>query len=451
MIRKFLPDPIHLSWGFGTLGTVSMINSLTTLYLFFLVSVIGIDPAMAGTLIFVSKIFDIVSDPVMGWISDRTHTRWGRRRPYLFGSSFLCGTAMVLLFNLPEFESSFWQAAYIEFVLLFFALALTTFNVPYLAMPADMTDNYTERSTIMSYRALFMVIGTFTGGAIAGLIAGNLGGDQEAYGMVGWFLAAVAFVSMMICVIGTRKSRVLEAVKHESVGLSAQLNFFLINKPFMVLGGIKVVQFLQLAVGGTATLFFFVQVLQKGEQALLPFGLSYMAASLLSIPLWLQVIKRLGKRETFMAGLLLQALAFMSWAFSSPVEANWIFLLRAAALGGTISGIVICGQSMILDVVEYDRRLSGLHREGLASAAFSFLEKTMYAAGPLLLGLLLSAYGFDNTLPRDAAQPESALFAITLGMAWIPGVCSVFMFIGLLFYHLDEEKIEATPDAALQS
>ena len=152
-----------------------------------------------------------------------------------------------------------------------------------------------------------------------------------------------------------------------------------------------------------------------------------------------------------MIGLVLQALAFMSWAFSSPVEPDWIFLLRAAALGGTISGIVICGQSMILDVVEYDRRLSGLQREGLASAAFSFLEKTMYAAGPLLLGVLLSAYGFDNTLPRDAAQPESALFAITLGMAWIPGGCSVFMLIGLLFYHLDEEKIEATPDAALQS
>ncbi len=451
MIKKYLPNPIHMSWGFGTFGTLTMINSVTTLYLFFLVSVIGVAPALAGLLIFVSKIFDVVTDPLMGWISDRTNTRWGRRRPYLFGSSFLCGTAMVLLFNLPEFSSTFWQAAYIEFALLFFALALTTFNVPYLAMPADMTDDYSERSTIMSYRALFMVFGTFTGGAIAGLIAGKMGGDEAAYGTVGWFLAGVVFATMMLCVIGTRKARFIKTIELVKVPFMEQVRFFLINRPFMVLGGIKIVQFLQLAVGGTSILFFFVQVLQKGEEALLPFGLFYMGASIISIPFWLRLIKRFGKREVFMFGLVLQALAFMSWAIASPTEVDWVFYLRAAALGGTISGIVICGQSMILDVVEYDRRISGLRREGVASAAFSFLEKTMYAAGPALIGILLSVYGFDNSLPRDVIQSDSALFAITLGMAWIPGVCSLLMFIGLIFYNLTEQKIEDTPDAGLKA
>lgn len=428
-----------------------MINSLTSLYLFFLVGIVGIAPALAGALIFASKIFDVVSDPVMGWISDNTNTRWGRRRPYLFGSSFLCAASMVMLFNLPEFESGFWQAAYIEFLLLFFAFALTTFNVPYLAMPAEMTDSYSERSSIMSYRALFLVFGTFIGTAIAGLIAGRLGGDIAAYGIVGWFLAGIAFFAMMTCVIGTRKARFVNNLKAVKVPLKDQIKFFLVNKPFMVLGGIKVVQFLQLAVGGTSTFFFFVQVLQKGEQALFPFGIAYMGASILSIRLWLPLINRFGKREIFMLGLILQAMAFLSWAFASPTEPDWILYLRAAALGGTISGIVICGQSMVLDVIEYDRRISGLNREGVASAAFSFLEKTMYAAGPLIIGGLLAYYGFDNSLPRDAAQPESALFAMTLGMAWIPGLCSLAMFVGLLFYDLNEQKIAETPDNALQT
>ncbi|MEP2736585.1 MAG: MFS transporter [Erythrobacter sp.] len=447
MIKKYLPNPVHMSWGFGTFGTLTMINSVTTLYLFFLVSVVGIAPALAGLLIFISKIFDVLTDPLMGWISDRTQTRWGRRRPYLFGSSFLCGTAMVLLFNLPEFESTFWQAAYVEFVLLFFALALTTFNVPYLAMPADMTDDYNERSTIMSYRALFMVFGTFTGGAIAGLIVGKMGGDEAAYGSVGWFLAAVTFATMMICVIGTRKAPFIESIEIVKAPFKEQVRFFLINRPFLVLGGIKIAQFLQLAVGGSSILFFFVQVLQKGEAALLPFGLFYMGASIVSIPFWLKLIERFGKREVFMIGVVLQAFAFMSWALASPVEPDWIFHLRASALGGTISGIVICGQSMILDVVEYDRRISGIRREGVASAAFSFLEKTMYAAGPALFGILLSYYGFDNSLARDVVQSETALFAITLGMAWIPGGCSLIMFVGLIFYDLNEQRIENTLDA----
>ncbi len=450
LIKKFLPNTIHLSWGFGTLGTVMMINSLTSLYLFFLVGIVGIAPALAGALIFASKIFDVVSDPIMGWISDRTNTRWGRRRPYLFGSSFLCAASMVMLFNLPTFESDFAQAAYIEFLLLFFALALTTFNVPYLAMPAEMTDSYSERSTIMSYRALFLVLGTFTGTAIAGLIAGRLGGDEAAYGTVGWFLAGIAFFAMMTCVIGTRKARFVNNLKAVKVPLKEQVRFFLVNKPFMVLGGVKIVQFLQLAAGGTSTFFFFVQVLQKGEQALFPFGIAYMGASLLSIRPWVILINRFGKKEIFMFGLILQAMAFLSWVLATPAEPDWLLYLRAAALGGTISGIVICGQSMVLDVIEYDRRISGLNREGVASAAFSFLEKTMYAAGPLLIGGLLAIYGFDNSLPRDAAQPESALFAMTLGMAWIPGLCSLVMFVGLMFYDLDEQKIAQTPDKAVQ-
>ena len=232
--------------------------------------------------------------------------------------------------------------------------------------------------------------------------------------------------------------------------LKEQVIFFLVNKPFMVLGGIKVVQFLQLAAGGTSTFFFFVQVLQKGEQALFPFGIAYMGASLLSIRPWLMLINRFGKKEIFMFGLILQSMAFLSWVLATPTEPDWLLYLRAAALGGTISGIVICGQSMVLDVIEYDRRISGLNREGVASAAFSFLEKTMYAAGPLLIGALLTIYGFDNSLPRDAAQPESALFAMTLGMAWIPGLCSLVMFVGLLFYDLDEQKIAETPDKAVQ-
>lgn len=451
MIKQFLPNPIHLSWGFGTLGTVTMINSVTVLYAFFLVSIVGIDPALAGTLIFASKIFDVVTDPLMGWISDRTNTRWGRRRPYLFGSSFLCGASMILLFNLPEFTSTFWQAAYIEALLLLFAFALTTYNVPYLAMPAEMTDDYNERSTIMSYRALFLSCGTFIGGAIAGLLVGRLGGDEAAYGTVGWVLAGITFSAMMICVIGTRKARFVNDLKKEKVPFGEQMRLFFVNRPFMLMGLIKIIQFLQIAVGGTATLFFFVHVMGRSEAALFPFGIFYVGASIITIRLWLPLIDAFGKREIFIVGLLLQAFAFLSWILASPTEPDWVLYARAAALGGTISGILICGQSMILDVIELDRRLSGLNRQGVASAAFSFVEKVMYAVGPALILALLAIYGFDASLPRDVMQSDGALFAITLGMAWIPATCSIGMIMVLLFYNLTEDKIAAAgaqPDAA---
>ena len=442
-ISHFIPNPINLSWGVGSLGTITMLNSVTSLYLFFLVGVLQMEPALAGALIFASKLVDVVSDPVMGWISDQTRTRWGRRRPYMFGASFLCGASMVLLFNIPEFENEIRRAAYIEFLLIFYALVLTVYNVPYLAMPAEMTEDYRERSNIMSYRALFLVGGSFTGTALSGLILGRLGGDMDAYGTVGWFLAAASFAAMMICVWGTRRARFTNYVKSQ-IPTANQFKLFLVNKPFLVLGGVKAVQFLQLAAGGAATLFFFVTVLEKGEEMLFPFGIAFMLASVLSIRFWLPVIHKFGKRETFMLGLILQTLIFLSWLLATPTEPMWIFLSRAAALGASSSGIVICGQSMIVDAIEYDRKLSGLNREGITSSAFSFLEKTMYATGPLIIGVLLTAFGFDETIPRGQPQPDSALFAVTLGQAWIPAVCSLVMFAGLFFYNLTEKVLNET-------
>ena len=142
----FLPNPINLAWGVGSLGTITMINSVASLYLFYLVGVVKISPALAGALIFASKIVDMVSDPAMGWISDRTNTRWGRRRPYMFIASLACPIAMIMLFSVPTESGAVSIPVYVELSLVFFALALTAFNVPYLAMPAEMTDNYHERS-----------------------------------------------------------------------------------------------------------------------------------------------------------------------------------------------------------------------------------------------------------------------------------------------------------------
>jgi GPH family glycoside/pentoside/hexuronide:cation symporter len=101
----------------------------------------------------------------------------------------------------------------------------------------------------------------------------------------------------------------------------------------------------------------------------------------------------------------------------------------------------MCSQSMITDVIDYDRRISGLHREGVFSASFSFIEKTTYALGPLIVGSLLTIFGYDASIPRGQPQPDSALFAVTLGMVWIPVACCAAQFILLRFYSLDEETL----------
>lgn len=432
----------HLAWGVGSLGSITMISAVSSLYLFFLISVIGLEPSLAGTLIFASKIVDMLSDPLMGWISDRSNTRWGRRRPYMFVGSFACGLSMLLIFSVPATPGTVSTIVFVELSLIFYALSLTAFNVPYLAMPAEMCSDYNERSTLMSYRAFFLVGGSFVGAAVAGKIITYFGSGADAYFRAGCFLGIVAFMSMMTTVLGTRSSTYTK-YERSSVPTLNQFKLFLVNKPFLILGGVKAVQFLQLAIGSAVTLFFFINILQKDEGMLLPFGLAVSAGSVASIRLWLPIIRTLGKRNTFLFAVMLQCLLLLSWLLATPAEPLWVFMLRAALQGACGCGVLVCSQSMIVDTIDYDRRLSGINREGMFSSVFSFIEKSTHAAGPLIVGLILSAFGFDQTLPRGAPQPETARDAIVIGKAVLPAACSLIMAAGIWFYDLTEEKLEA--------
>lgn len=436
----WIPNPINLSWGIGSLGTITMINSISTLYLFFLVSILQMNPLTAGLIIFASKVFDFMTDPLMGYISDRAVTRMGRRRPFMLAAAPLCGLSMMSLFLVPDIGDQTLLAIYVFTVLIIYAAVLTLFNVPYLAMPAEMTDDYHERSNIMSYRAAFLIGGGFVGSAVSGLLLGAFGSGREAYETVGMILGLFCFVAMLIAVFGTRKARFTTFVKPTISGMN-QLKLVLVNKPFLVLGTIKAVQFLQLSAGATATLFFFVTVLEKSPAALFPFGTAAMAGSLLSLRAWLPIVHRFGKKETLRIGLALTILIALSWLFATPQEPMWIFVLRGFLLGSFSAGIVLCSQSMITDAIAYDRQISGLNREGLFSSAFSFLEKTMYATGPLIVGIALTVFGFVPDIPKGQPQPDSAIFAILLGQVYIPVGCLLIIYFLLMFYKLDETML----------
>lgn len=189
----------HLAWGLGSLGTITMISAVSSLYLYFLISVVKLPPALAGTLIFISKLVDMISDPAMGWLSDRTRSRWGRRRPYMFG-------------------------------------------------------------------------GSFVGSAVAGLILRHYRGGADAYARVGFFLAAVVLASMLTAVIGTKGATFTKRT-HSSMPLGIRAKLFLVNKPFLLLGSVKAVQFLQLATSSAVSLFFVSEFCRRMK------GCSYPLAS----------------------------------------------------------------------------------------------------------------------------------------------------------------------------
>ena len=156
-------EPISLrlavGWGIGSLPMSAMFNAVSLLLLTFLIEHVGIAALTAGLLIMVSKIYDAITDPIMGFLTDRTNSRWGRRRPYLMLGGILSGASFVMLFSVPTFSSQSTLIIYVLVALLINATAYTVFNVPYLTMPAEMTRSYHERTTLMSYRVSAIAFG----------------------------------------------------------------------------------------------------------------------------------------------------------------------------------------------------------------------------------------------------------------------------------------------------
>lgn len=144
-----IPFRVRFSWGLGSLGTISYLNVVTALVLVYLTTVMKIEPGVAGLLVFAARIFDAFSDPVMGWITDRTKTRWGRRRPYLLLGAIVCAVSLPLVYAQHHLIGVFDPVPVALAALVFYSLGFTIFNVPYLTMPVEMTADRMQRLGIM--------------------------------------------------------------------------------------------------------------------------------------------------------------------------------------------------------------------------------------------------------------------------------------------------------------
>lgn len=432
---------LHLGWGIGTLGASLLLNGFSYLVPFYLTTVLGIAATTAGLLVFAAKCWDIVSNPLMGILSDRTETRWGRRRPYLILGALIAGASFAVLFSLGRTPLAD-DAVVLVAVLVLVGTGYTIFNVPYMAMPAEMIDDYRERTRMMSYRVFFIGIGTLVGGAAGQRIAELFGGGAVGYSMMGICIGAGIVFFMSCAFFGTAKAR-FTLKERTPVAFMDQLRTGFANRPFVALIATKFTQLFGLFTS-TATVIFVVRFVIGHENPgtwMLYYGVFSMGAQILTIPLWLRICRSIEKQRTYVVATVLFCVVMLSWLVAGPEEPLWIFCLRAMLKGVAASGLLLMGQSMLPDAMEYDFRRTGMRREGIFSALYSFVEKIAAALAPSILLFVYAAYGFSSKAP---VQSPEAVEGIRVAAALLPCLYFALSLPCLYFYRLTEKTLKAT-------
>ena len=322
-----LPQSLRMNFGAGAMGMAVILNTMGGVFPPFMTNFLGIGAGAAATLLLVSKLYDMVTDPLMGVISDRTATRWGRRRPFLMLGGAISAIGLVLVFNPPAIGSQAWLIAYVLGALLVTYTGYTVFNIPYMAMPAEMTGSYHERTTLMSHRVVFLNIGALIAVSAFALVQW-LGNDRAAHGIMGSAFAILIFLGSAYCFFGTASARQTFQKEH-AYSIRTQIRTAFRNRPLMLLLGAKFCQLLGVSLSSATGVYFKVVILGLSYQLTTLYLYTSSVVIIAFIPLWNMASRRYGKRLTYMAASAGYALVTLTWLLATADDPLAYVFIRA--------------------------------------------------------------------------------------------------------------------------
>ena len=408
----------HVGYALGSIGTAAFGTVPGLLLLYYLTDVLGVAAAVAGLVVFAPKAWDVVLNPWIGNRSDRTESRWGPRRPWMLAGGVTLPPLFVLVFAGPSTPASL-AAVWVAGAFLLAATAYGCFQVPYVAQPAEITDDPGERATLMSWRVAALALGILLAGAGAPAVVDAFGGGRGGYLAMAVFVALLLAGGMLGAVAGTRNAPTLTRV-HSEGGLAAGLREAWRSRPFRVLLVGFVVQALGIGVMLAGVPYYSEQVLGDPAAGTLLF-VALVAPAILVMPLWLRFSRRRGKRSGLLAASLLFATAAgLLMVVQNGQTAAAIPLVVVVGIG--YAGMQMFSLAMLPDVIAADEAASGGRRAGVFTGVWTAAETLGLAVGPGLLGGLLALAGYVSSSGDDVAQSGTAVMAVRIGFTVLPAV-----------------------------
>lgn len=453
---------VALGWASGTLGSSTLLGAMGLVVLFYLTEYLGLPPALAGTLIAVSRLWDLGAALVIGQWSDRCRSRYGRRAPFLFAGGPVAALAYVGVFAAPAGLEGLALEAWVLVALLLWATGYSLFVVPYLAVPAEITDQPAQRTTMMAYRVVFVTAAALNVAVAGPALIEAFGKGRPGYLGMALVHAAIVLAAMWLCAAVVARASRAGASPHAAAagpaatapaiavslatattattrGTLAQMRAVLDYRPFLVYLVAKLCQLTATASTSASLLYLARYVLGRDESFLIRFGALQTLGTVLSLPLWTWLGRRYGKRDGYIGAGVFYALTSLSWLSASAGEPGWITDARLFAIGVGATGILVLGFSLLPDIMAAHTQRRGVALEGTMSALYSVVEKGTAALGPLLGGLVLGAAGFVSAAGRalPPVQPPAAIAAIVALAAVIPALFNLLGSLALLRLRLD--------------
>ena len=413
----------------GTYGTVPGLILMP-----FLTDHLGVAAALAGLIVFAPKAWDFVLNPIAGRISDRSKHPGDRRRPFVIRAGALLAAVFVVLFLGPT-HPPLMAGLWVLLLSLVGATVYAFYQVPFLSMAAEITDDYSERTRLTTWRVAVFSIAILVAGGAAPLLV------DLADGVTGYRIMAVAMaVLILLGAVGVwRGTRGVPLTREEQGGgrLGEQLRVVLRNRDARWLILAFVLQAVAIGMVLSGVVYVARHVVQAPGASTLAF-VCFVGPAVLFAPLWQRIGVRLGKKSGFAVATVVMGVGLTALLVSRTGSLG-LLLMAAAVVGIGYAGAQIFPLAILPDVAAEDARVSGVNRIGMISGLWSGFELLGLALGPALLGLILAIGGYAETVGGAVQQSEAAKWAIVIGVSVVPALLSFASLAPLAQYRLDAE------------
>ena len=428
-----------LAYGMGAVAENAMQNAVTNMANPFFNVALNVAPGLLGIAVMIFRIWDAVTDPIMGWISDRTESSFGRRRPYIIGGAILGAVLFAMIWWCPMgMSTSFYFAWYLAVSILFYT-AFTIFGVPYVALGYELSPDYHERTRIMSYRTWFQSVAGFCIQWMFWFTQRDIfDGTIDGMRWVGIGFGTIIILTGMAPGIFLKERQLTErerTANREKLGFRSVLSVFRVRPFLCVLGALVTAitgMFLVIIFGFYINVYYIFGGDLKAASTLLgASGTAYHACCMASIPLVAWASTKLGKKPALqifiVAGIIGNAIKW--WVFTP--DSPWLQITSVFLMAPGLSAIWTLLASMTADVTDWDELDNGTRREGAFGAFYGWTMKLGFAVCFFLAGLILEWTGFDAALGGNQSPEtlQSMLFLYTV----IPviGLIGTMVFVWL--------------------